>query len=118
MKHYKIILTVSIALLTLATFVVAATGRVDGILKYAWSSKIGWINFAPTDGSGNYIGPLITDNYVTGYAWSPNFGWINFNPTNGGVINNTSGTLSGSAWGQNTGWIDFSGAVINCDGQF
>jgi len=82
----------------------------------AWSDNAGWVNFTPTDSSGNYLGLRITDGAVVGYAWSQNYGWINFGPTPFISVTNTiTGHLSGSAWGQNAGWIDFSGVFIDPD---
>ncbi|KKR35542.1 MAG: hypothetical protein UT67_C0001G0047 [Candidatus Magasanikbacteria bacterium GW2011_GWA2_40_10] len=79
----------------------------------AWSEKIGWLNFAASNGNIH-----ITDSELTGYIWSSLYGWIKLNPTNSGVKNNAEGGLSGSAWGENIGWISFSGVVINADGSF
>ena len=84
--------------------------------QYAWSNNIGWINFAPTDGSTppKYLGLRITDKAVIGYAWSQNYGWIYFGPTPYiSVVNDGFGHLSGSAWGQDAGWIDFTGVSID-----
>lgn len=80
---------------------------------YAWSDKIGWINFGVDTGNIH-----ITDNNLTGYAWSSNYGWINLNPSTSGVINDAEGNLSGYAWAENLGWINFSGVTINSSGQF
>jgi len=88
-------------------------GTINTANKYAWSNKVGWINFGVT--SGNVA---IADTAITGYAWSSNYGWINLAPTMSGVVNNSEGALSGQAWGENLGWIDFSGVTINSSGQF
>lgn len=95
----------------------AISGIIDAQAKYAWSSNLGWINFAPVDGQKKYIGLEISDTQISGSAWSQNLGWIHFSPKNGGVLNNQSGKLSGSAFGENLGWVDFSGVSINCDGE-
>lgn len=79
----------------------------------AWSEKIGWLNFATTNGNVH-----VTDNALTGSIWNQLYGWIILNPSGSGVKNNGEGVLSGSAWGANIGWIDFSGVVINSDGIF
>ena len=54
----------------------ASASTTDGTIlsanKYAWSSKAGWINFAPANGNIH-----ITDSALTGYAWSELYGWIN-----------------------------------------
>ena len=107
-----------LALLMLATLflvkpVFASTS--DGTISTgnAWSAKIGWLNFAATNGNVH-----VTDAQLTGYVWSSLYGWIKLNPTNSGVKNNSEGVLSGSAWGENIGWIDFSGVTISVGGVF
>jgi hypothetical protein len=75
---------------------------------YAWSSKLGWVNFSPDHG-----GVSVTSSSLTGYAWSTQSGWINLAPTQSGVKNDGQGVLSGSAWGAQIGWIDFAGVTIN-----
>jgi hypothetical protein len=117
MKKIFLIFSLGFVLLTSASFVVAASGSIDSNAKYAWSSNIGWINFAPLDNQKKYLGLEISDTDVRGYAWSQNLGWINFAPKNGGVLNNQSGRLSGDAFGENIGWINFNGVSINCDGK-
>jgi len=116
-KIYITLLSLTIFLAN-AGFVLAQTGIINNNFKYAWSDKIGWINFAPTDNNQSYAGLNISDTNVTGFAWSQNFAWINFNPKNGGVKNSDEGNLSGYAFGENLGWINFSGVTINCDGKF
>src|SRR3989344_2153313 len=105
----------SIALLFFVCFFAGTVlaGTIDAVFKYAWSNKIGWINFGNSNGNVE-----VNDSTVTGYAWNDNYGWINLSPTNGGVTNTTSGTLGGYAWGENTGWINFGGASIDCSGEF
>ena len=120
-SRLAIFLLIGFALFVLPGFVFAAQiGTIDPYsqgYQYAWSDNIGWINFAPKNGSGNYIGLRITDKAVIGYAWSQNYGWINFGPTPYiSVTNDGFGHLSGSAWGQDAGWIDFSGVSINTSG--
>lgn len=88
-------------------------GTIDSTFKYAWGSRIGWINFGTSGGNVH-----VTDTGLTGYAWSDNYGWINLAPTTSGVTMNAIGNLAGSAWGENTGWIAFSGVSINQDGEF
>ena len=88
---------------------VAFASSDDGTISgYAWSAEVGWIHFGSTNSSAR-----ITDTAVTGYAWNENTGWINLNPTNGGVLNNSSGTLSGKAWSEGMGWINFSDVSVN-----
>ena len=95
----------------------AVASTTDGTItspdKYAWSSKAGWVNFAPTSGNLH-----ITDNTLTGYIWNEQYGWINMNPANGGVLNTSAGVLSGNAWGEKLGWINFAGVTINSVGTF
>ena len=89
MKKIKLIALISIllGLFFAVGFVFASSGAIDGAYKYAWSANAGWINFAPTDSNGNYVGLTVADSAVTGYAWSQNYGWINFAPTGeGGVV--------------------------------
>jgi len=91
----------------------ALAGNIDSADKYAWSEKIGWINFGAATGNVQ-----VTDGNITGHAWSSLYGWINLCPANGCVLNDGSGTLSGNAWGENTSWIDFSGVTIDSQGYF
>src|SRR4030042_2187408 len=81
--------------------------------QYAWGENVGWINFAPSQGTGVNV----TDSGLYGYAWGENIGWINLSPTNDGVMNEGAGNLSGYAWGENVGWINFAptggGVFIN-----
>ena len=112
MKKYLLILVV----FTLVPFQVMASeknGTIDDKNKYAWGSKIGWVNFGPTNGSVK-----VTDSKLTGYAWSENYGWINLDPNNGGVENDDEGDLSGYAWNDKLGWLNFSDVEIDEDGDF
>ncbi len=103
---------ISSVLLVSSSFVSASTtdGAVSG---YAWSDKIGWVNFGTTYGDVH-----ITDSAITGYAWNENTGRINLSPAKSGVTNNAQGTLSGYAWSEGTGWINFSGVTVNSSGIF
>jgi hypothetical protein len=93
-------------------FVLASSER--GLVSgYAWSEKIGWINFGDANG-----GVIITDSSLSGYAWNENEGRINLSPSNGGVKNDGNGNLSGKAWCEGTGWIDFSGVNVSSSGVF
>ncbi len=96
---------------------------------YAWSSKMGWINFnCDVNGGSNCVHSnhfKVSVDAVTGdlsgYAWGQNAGWINFNcDVNGGTnciasnhfkvnIDPDTGYFSGYAWSQNYGWINFDG---------
>ena len=101
----------------------AVASQTDGTVlpsdKYAWSDRIGWINFAPTDGA-DYVGLSITDSAVTGFAWSRDHGWINFNPASSGqgVTNTPEGVLGGFAWVASLGWISMDGVTITSSGKF
>jgi len=112
MTKFLPILFVSLSLFCFSSFALAST--TDGAISgYAWSDKIGWINFGTTNGDVR-----ITDTAITGYAWNENTGRINLDPTESGVKNNSSGTLSGKAWAEGTGWIDFTGVTVNSSGVF
>ena len=109
---------IPLALLILATFFLVKpvfASTTDGTISTgnAWSTKIGWLNFASTNGNVR-----VTDAALTGHVWSSLYGWIKLNPANSGVTNNSEGVLSGSAWGENIGWIDFSGVTISSAGVF
>lgn len=93
-----------------SVFASSTDGTVSG---YAWSDKIGWVNFGTTNGNIH-----VTNSAITGYAWNENTGRINLNPTNSGVANDGSGALSGKAWAEGTGWINFSGVTISSSGVF
>ncbi len=85
-------------------------GTILSSYKYAWSDKVGYINFENV---------LVDNTTLSGYAWSKNTGWINMSPDNGGVSNDSSGNLSGYAWGEGLGWIDFGGvSVSTATGKF
>jgi hypothetical protein len=81
-----------------------SAGTILGSYKYAWSNKMGYINFKNT---------IVNDHTLSGYAWSENAGWINFSPSQGGVLNDGNGNLSGSAWGEKLGWVDFNNTTID-----
>ena len=105
-----------IAILAIVSFLpslVSATTNIDSADKYAWSEKIGWINFGTSSGNVQ-----ITNTTLSGYAWHSEYGWINLAPNDGGVLNNGSGVLSGRAWGEGTGWINFSGISIDSEGYW
>lgn len=93
-------------------------GTIDENYSYAWGENIGWINLAPTNSSGDYVGVTITDSGLSGYGWSSKYGWINFNPSSSGqnVTNTSAGSLGGSAWVSGLGWLDLSGISIGSDG--
>lgn len=110
------VLLVSIGLVCLVffpRFAWAATGTLVASPALAWSDKLGWINFNPTNGTVR-----VSDAALTGYAWSQNYGWINLAPSAGGVVNDGQGNLSGFAWGEQLGWIDFGGVTIQANGTF
>ncbi len=109
-------------LLVLVTPVLASesVGTVSASHQYAWGENIGWINLAPTNSSGDFVGVTITDSGLTGYGWSNKYGWINFNPSSSdqSVTNTSSGSLGGSAWVSGLGWLDLSGISISSSGVF
>ena len=110
--YWTILFSYGIAAASIAS-ASATDGTIVNTNKYAWSTKAGWINFAPTNGNIH-----ITDSAITGYAWSDLYGWINLNPTRGGVLNTAAGILSGYAWSEKMGWINFTGVTINSNGLF
>ncbi len=102
MPRPRLLIALSLAGLSIPGLVFA--GTVLSAHKYAWSNKVGYINF------GNVI---VDSSALSGYAWSSNAGWIKFNPSQGGVKNDGNGKLSGSAWGESLGWIDFGNVTIS-----
>lgn len=88
-------------------------GTIDSQHQYAWSTHLGWFNFAAEQGNIH-----VTDAGLTGYLWSQNYGWVNLASTNSGVKNDGEGHLSGFAWGENLGWGDYAGVTIDADGMF
>ena len=102
-------------------FASTTDGTIDGTYKYAWSEKIGWINFGTSFGNVH-----ITDSGLTGYIWNNNLSWISLNCSNTSscaqsnfkVSNDGHGNLSGYAWGEGFGWINFSGVTIDSSGYF
>ena len=105
----------------LPAFASGTTGTVSDSHKFAWGENIGWINFAPTDGT-NYVGLNINNGVVSGFGWSNNFGWINFNPTNSGqgvTVDTTTGHFAGYVWVSGFGgWLNMSGVAVNSVGKF
>lgn len=116
-KRLKCPLLIAGILVCLVTIVHAAAGNIDPTEKWAWSTNVGWINFAPDNG-----GVKVYSDHLEGYAWAENVGWIRLGThTNGsphtyanttqddyGVNNDGTGNLSGYAWGTNVGWINFN----------
>ncbi len=107
MTKFSLKLASSFLLLFLLSFPVLTFATNINSTAYAWSSKLGWVNFSPDTGN-----VTVTDTALTGYTWSKEAGWLNLAPDQSG-IKNDKGTLSGSAWGQNMGWVNFSGVSIN-----
>ena len=103
--------------LGLSGVVLAATGNIDPVDKWAWGTNVGWINFRPEHG-----GVTVYSDHLEGYAWGENIGWIrlgsytgggshtyaNTSEDNYGVNRDGSGHLSGYAWSTNVGWINFN----------
>lgn len=111
----------------------ALAANIDSAGKYAWSSQVGWVNHAPSDGGGVTAVSAGANGYLSGYAWAENIGWIklgsgtgpyaNTTSANWGVNMDASGNLSGYAWSSQAGWINFdsthSGVTVNiANGQF
>ncbi len=92
---------------TFGTIIVSSPN--DG---YAWSDRIGWVNFGAVNGNIK-----ITDNGVIGYAWNANYGWINMSPKNGGISVSKEGELSGRVWNDTLGWINLMGISIDSSGR-
>ena len=101
------------ALFAIPALASTTDGTISSSDKWAWSSRIGWINFGTTNGNIH-----VTDSAITGHAWNELYGWIYFVRANGSVANTNAGVLSGSAWNSNLGWIDFSGVTISSNGVF
>lgn len=93
---------------------------------YAWSEKIGWINFAPAGPypvSPNYSACLdlpgseqacnkAGDYTISGWARALSYGggWDGWIKLNGVSIDKTTGDFSGYAWSDMViGWINFKG---------
>jgi len=116
LKRNKIIklfiLAVIFGFIPFVTNASAVDGTVSG---YAWSPRIGWINFGAFTGADAIH---VTSSGLTGFAWNENKGRINLSPTKSGVKNTTGGVLSGYAWSESTGWINFEGVLINAHGVF
>lgn len=108
----------------------------DAILGYAWSKRVGWINFS--HGMKDYIPRFESvgaNKVLTGYIYSELSGWIqlssvedlatgqqNFdgltttkdNMNNWGVVyDELNNKFIGFAWGPGLGWIDFSTVTFN-----
>ncbi len=97
----------------------AATGNIDPVDKFAWSENAGWQNFRPADG-----GVTVYSDHLEGFAWSENLGWIklgsstaggtltyaNTSASDWGVNRDNAGNLSGFAWSETAGWINFNPA--------
>ncbi|MEK7680430.1 MAG: hypothetical protein AAB348_00030, partial [Patescibacteria group bacterium] len=99
--------------LVMPVFASTTDGTIDSTSKWAWGSKIGWLNFGNSGGNVH-----VTDSALTGSVWNDLYGWIKLNPSTSGVTNNAEGVLSGYAWGDNIGWINFSGVTISASGVF
>ncbi len=119
MKRIILIVALLLYAFALPAYASETSGTILSSQKFGWGDVIGWINFAPTDGTA-YTGLVITDSSVTGYAWSRDHGWINFSPSHSGqgVTNTPQGVLGGSAWVSDLGWISMQGVTINQNGEF
>lgn len=95
-------------------FASSVNGTIDPVYKYAWSERLGWINFGTQEGNVHVV-----DATLTGYAWNENTGWIDLDVSSSThVTNNSEGSLSGYAWGEGIGYIDFTGVTIDAEGYF
>ncbi len=104
----------SFAIFTIEVSASSTDGTIDSVYKYAWSEKLGWINFGLTSGNVHVL-----DTRLTGYVWNENTGWIILDlSTSTYVANDSEGVLSGYAWGEGIGWIDFNGVTIDSNGYF
>ena len=103
----------AIIVFVIPVFASTTDGTIDATSKWAWGSKIGWLNFGNSGGNVH-----VTDSALIGSVWNDLYGWIKLNPSTSGVTNNAEGVLSGYAWGDNIGWIDFSGVTISVSGVF
>ena len=113
---YLIPVGIGIIALFLTVTVVLAFGSIDSVMKWAWGTNVGWIDFAPDLG-----GVTVFEDHLEGYAWGENIGWIrmgtcesgspctyaNTSAENYGVNHDGAGNLSGYAWSSNVGWINF-----------
>ncbi len=112
-KYFTLFLLILCITTTTKVFASATDGTIDPLHNYAWSTYLGWFNFATPEGNIH-----VTDSALTGYIWTENYGWINLAPTNGGVTNDGEGHLSGFAWGQSLGWGNYTGVTIDAQGVF
>jgi len=115
-KFYPVLLFVFLLTLLVVTATYAA--NIDITDKWAYGINTGWLNFAPTHGSGM----TVYDDHIEGYAWGENIGWIRLGTHEGGgahtylntaadnygVNHDGNGVLSGYAWGTNVGWINLN----------
>src|SRR3990167_7759302 len=99
------VISTGFACLPVGEVLAATTGTIDNIYKYAWSSDVGWINFAPNNDSqdSSYIGLSIDSDGISGYSFGENVGWINFS----NVKISCTGQFTGSATGDNVGTLNF-----------
>ncbi len=82
----------------------------DSVLSgYAWSEKLGWINF--NDAGSLYAVTNDPSGNLCGHAWSEKVGYISFCDSSANkfysVNVDTSGVITGYAWSEKVGYINF-----------
>jgi len=105
----------------------------DNVQGYAWSSNVGWVDFAPASDNTTYPGcgypttpcqgvkklgsdlvgwaRIVSIKEALAFDNSGNWeGWVKLSPSyNGGVSIDASGNWTGYAWSNELGWINFNG---------
>jgi len=86
----------------------------DTLTGYAWSEKLGWINF---NDDGDLYGVINDGNgNLSGHAWSDKGGYISFLDESGNdyyqVVVDKAGDFSGYAWSDKLGYISFSEGIF------
>jgi hypothetical protein len=126
---WRVVLIAALGFTLFALAQVVMGGNIDNDDKWAWSTNVGWINFAPICDGCERVS--VYADHLEGYAWGENVGWIRLGTHAGGgahTYGNTSandygvnrdgtGELSGYAWGTNVGWIQFdpTGGGVSVD---
>ncbi len=112
--HIGLVLAFLFLCTPFSVFASTTDGTINTTNKYAWSERVGWINFNTSGGNVH-----VTDTTLSGYAWSEHTGWLNLSPSGSNfVANNGEGVLSGYAWGEGIGYIDFGAVTIDASGYF
>jgi len=84
------------------------------ITGYAWSERLGWINF---NDNGSLYGVVNDGNgNLSGHAWSDKGGYISFNDESGNgryqVVIDSAGDFTGYGWSDKFGYIKFSEGIF------